>query len=383
MLQHLYPYIPEHAGYSLPSHQKFLRSIQITLSKHKRYSERSMGYESPGISKLKQILNSVDYTWMRSKSLTDIYLNYLRHEKTSLDTIYSAVSTGQNFTRLFTSGRAAEYLIPVDDYNTLTRLPLDSGWLYWQFLKPLQIHWIDTLELTYSVLNSKIQFYKTPPTYAVYSLDPIALILKYHLWRTEGITYESRPEDTLTPQYFLHRHVVVPLLSTLTNCWLLNAMNTALSHQLDDEIVTNMMSNSIINTQYTYDGIMLAEGMKSLVSTLAGIKKNTHPRYLLNSPLFLYRGTLRDQVYSYLQDTPVARLIQYEYLTIMRDIDLYILIINLFALNKSLPIYRTMMLEQKRQWKRTLNRKPWDKCRNRNISATIELKYLQMMQLWE
>lgn len=382
MLSYLSRFITPHAGYKLPEYTLFIQNILIYLNKHVHRTELSMGYESPGISKIRQILNAVDYKWIQNRSHLDIYLNYLRYEKDVLDMIFSQVNTGQDFHGLYVSGTTtSEYLIPVDDVDTFNRLPINESWIYWKYISPLKLHWTDTLELTFNVINSRIQYHKQQPVYNVYTLDTLALILKYIQWNREGKNEEIKPEDALTQQLFIHKYIIAPLLYDLTDCWLLQAIAMTIQNQFNttNDVVSNQFLNAIDDSQYAYMGIRLSDGFRILFREMQNIIHNTHPKVLLNSPLFLNKRSLYKKYLYYQYMTPIATLSSYEYLTIMRDIDLYDLILSIYKLSPNLPVTKSMMIEQKRQWNRILNRKPWNKCRNTTVSQIIQSKFLMLI----
>lgn len=382
MLEYLKRFVDRHSGYRLSGYSLFVDNILMYLNKHVKRTELSVGYENPGVSKLRHVLNMVDYSWMGSRSLTDIYLNYLRHDKDSMDSVYSQVMTGQHFTGMFINNKdTSEYLIPVDDFNTIHRLPMDDSWIYWKFMYPLRLHWVDTLELSFNVINSRVQYSRFPPSYAVFTLDPIMLVLKYIMWCREGKQDEFRPEDTLTQQLYIHKYVIAPLLYDLTDSWLLQCVNMTMHNQFSPgrETTSTQFLKAIDDTQYTYFGVRFSDGFRTLANEVTDIIKNVHPRVLANSPLFLNKRSIYQKIYQYQELSPIAQLGHYEYLRIMRDIDLYKLTLDLYALNPDLPVSKSMMIEQRRQWKRIANRKPWQKCRNVNVAKIIEAKFFKMV----
>ncbi len=382
MLSYLERFVDPHAGYKLPGYNLFIQNILIYLNRHIHRTELSTGYEGPGISKIRQILNTVDYKWIGDRSLTDVYLNYLRHEKDVLDMVFSQVNTGQHFHGLYVNGKeTSEYLIPVDDRDTLTRLPLDENWIYWKMIHPLKLHWTDTLELSFNVINSRIRYSKQHPTYNVYTLDSLALVFKYIQWTREGKDEEIRPDDALTQQLFIHKYVIAPLLYDLTDCWLLQAIDMTIQNQFDPkrETTSTQFLRAIDDSQYTYMGVRLSDGFRTLANEIEDIVANTHPRVLMNSPLFLNKKSLYKKYNYYQNVTPVTDLAAYEYLTIMRDIDLYNLILSIYSLAPHLPVSKSMMIEQKRQWNRILNRKPWNKCRNITVARIVQTKFLRLV----
>ena len=382
MLNHLTRFLDTHAGYKLPGYNLFINNILIYLNRHVRRTELSTGYENPGVSKLRHVLNMIDYKWVGSRSLVDVYMNYLRHEKDLIDGVFSQVATGQHFKGLYVnSHETSEYLIPVDDSNTLSRLPMEDNWIYWRIVRPLSLHWTDTLELSFNVINSRIRYSKEPPTYNVYTLDSIALILKYIQWNRDGISEEFRPEDTLNQQLYIHKHVIAPLLYDLTDCWLLKCIDMTIQNQFNPnrETTSTLFLRAIDDSQYTYMGMRLTDGFRTLANEIQDVVKNVHPRVLMNSPLFLNRKSLYRKYSTYHHDKPIATLGHYEYLNIMRDIDLYKLILSVYALNPALPVTKSMMIEQRRQWNRILNRKPWNKCRNSTVAKMVQMKFLTMV----
>ena len=169
---------------ALPPYQTYLKAQKtFVLDRYRRFLG-AQGHESPGIKLLRYILQFVDMDYLRQqKNNYDRYRYHLRFIRKDLYSIFDRVQRGGSFHELFFKsqvGSTAEYLLPVEDLNSIVNLPLDTeSWDVWKTVKPLRLWAYDSDEFTINIINDRVHFVDLAPSYAIELLDVIALVFKY------------------------------------------------------------------------------------------------------------------------------------------------------------------------------------------------------------
>lgn len=169
------------------------------------------GRESRAIQLLRFLLAQVDIDALIAIP-TDIdrFLRVVAFQKESIARIIDSVQNGvvRHNTFIVSSKKCAEHVIPVSCSDYLTDLPHGKGWTEWQKVRPVRLMSVDTVEMSFQLQGDALKYSQSPPTIAVVTIDPVALILQYVCFRSE---YPQEKDRTTTVTY-LHRHVVVPAL---------------------------------------------------------------------------------------------------------------------------------------------------------------------------
>lgn len=382
MLEYIDPFMPIVPGRAMNRYQQYLTNIRHFFTKHYARFRMGYGHEHLGIALMRQILNNVDYTWLQ-KNNNDItgYLNHLRFIKNDLDNVFNPVSTGRSFKHHFFSKRlndVAEYLCPIEDTNCLQYLPFGEPWEKWKSLRPVRIWYHDGPEFTLNILNDRVNYQKQAPNYAVILIDVVALAMKYYKWKYEnGQDEETRDAIDLTQQFFLHKYVICPLMYDLVDIWLLQQIKD-ITGVMDMGVVSLTDYNDVMaESQYGQVGIRYQDGMLALFNEMQAIERGALlPNAFLNSHL-LFTSSIAGRVKLAVDRWTVPSLRQYEYMDILKDMDLLRICLSIHTLNSKLPNFKNIVREMRIQYKRMHIRKPWSKCGNRHIASIVEDKVLE------
>lgn len=149
---------------------------------------KSEGYESHAVRLLRYIINNADFDLLeRQGNNFDRYMYHLRFIKASLDNIFDRISRGRGYRNIFfkSERKTEEFILPVEDLNTLVHLPLDTeDWETWKKVRPVRLWDHNSDEFTVNLLNDRFTFTRgLEPTNAIILIDVVALILKYFIWK--------------------------------------------------------------------------------------------------------------------------------------------------------------------------------------------------------
>ena len=181
---------------TLSLYQRFLKAQGIYIKeKYGRFFSQ-LGYDSSAIALLKYILNFGETDFLeRQPNNIARYLYHVRYIYNDLINIFRRAIDGKAYKNLFfytEKKRTLEYLLPVDDVNALTTLPMMSeNWQDWRKVVPLRLWTQNSYEFTTKLLHSRIEFKISPPNYAILLLDPVALILKYYVWSHDPVEQQK------------------------------------------------------------------------------------------------------------------------------------------------------------------------------------------------
>lgn len=372
-------------GRMFPRYRTYIDTLHNFFIRHYDRFRLQYGHENKAVAMLRQVMNNADYDWMmKTNDDIDIYQHHLRYIKTDLDNVFSRVATGRDFKNHFISkrlGECNEFIVPVEDVSSFSRLPFGAKWDKWQHVSPVKIWYHDSPEFTLNIMHDRVNFTEAAPTYCVILVDTLALCMKYYKWKRYGLNEEFRDKDTLTGQFFIHKHVICPMLYDLVDIWLLRQIVDMIDHSYDSEYVNRSYNDVVTNSQYGQVGLRYSDGMKSLSVELNNIKENRlYPNVFLNSPLLL-NSSITDRCNESLYKWSLSGLRQFEYLDIMKDLELLKAVVGIHALNPQLNTYKRLMIEAKRQYFRLLNRRPWNRCMNSDLANTIEDKVLDYGRL--
>ncbi len=323
-------------------HLAHLTKYNDTLTRHRlAISDRhgdSKGYETLGVSMLKFILNIADVSRItKYESDYDRYdliqyeaENYGRH----LD-----VTSGSNVRKnkfIYSNGSCQELFIPVTSIDTIGSLPFDKGWEAWKSVRAVRLIDIDSNELTFQTYNDYIKYRSEIPRYAIFSIDPLALVMQYARYLSDV----PEQDRSIIPVY-LHQYVLNHgVLRDMQNLWLrdryLDAFRTGYSQSIKDTGVSNKGIYGYIGTEYNH-------GMNDLNGIIDRVKNgNLKVRDVLESlPL---SGSNARSHFHYLRsstDLPITG-VQYDWVEFLRDMKWLMLVYHITILNQSSPEYTKM-----------------------------------------
>ncbi len=361
----------------LPAYSNFLRSQSryVRLMTHR--FRMAPAHESRGLKLLRHILSLPDYDYLLSKNDNyDRYLDHLQYVRNDLIYVFDKTRRGSYYRRFFfkEGGPLAtnEYLVPIEDMNTMSVLPFHSNkWDEWKDVHPVRLWFCDTDEYSIELLTDQIAYRALPPESAIILIDVIGLILKYFIWINKQMKHETEQRAYDTPQqYFLHKYVFDQFHQDLTDCWLLRQLDNVLS--LEDDLDSYEFEKFRMSSTGQYGRISLnfSGAMKELTKEVSNIKNSQSPSSLMGSQL-LIDGSLYRRAELSMTSLSAPRYRQYEYIRYMMNRDLFSIIKKLYNLRKT-PTRDSMNRAIAREYKRMIARRPWNICTDINLKYWLE-----------
>ena len=360
---------------ALPPYQIFLRDQKTYVLNRYRRMLGAQGHESPGIKLLRYILQFVDINYLDTQSNNyDRYNYHLRFIRRDLMNTFDRVQRGHAYRQLFIRNEnfvTEEYLLPVEDVNTITNLPLWSDrWEDWKVVKPLRLWAHDSKEYTINIMNDSVHFYDIPPNYCVELLDVIALVFKYYIWLKQQRKNEVATElaELAPQQLFLHKYVFCDWCWDLTDAWLMNIFADILNMEEAEFDYRSLCSDD----QWGWIAMTSKNAFRYLQRLfIEATSRNMRPEVVFDSKI-LMQGSIYDRVNAINTTLELPMLMQYDWLRWLRDKSLYKFFCGIWRLRSDLPTTKSHFINWRRDFKRTLNHRPWNFCNNVMIKNNIE-----------
>lgn len=378
MIDMITPFVRDMEARALPPYQNFLKSQKAFIIERSRRIHESEGHESPGIRLLRYILQFVDHEYLNSQANNyDRYLYHLRYIRRDIMNIFDRVSRGRGYTRLFFAKSdflTEEFLIPIEDVNTITNLPLHTeDWNEWKKVRPLRLWAHDSNEFTINTLNDRVTFKSIPPSYAIELLDVVALTFKYYIWNKYQKDKEPQEElvKHIPTQLFLHKYVMDGITWDLANIWLLSSLSRIAYTEERTDMNQFDASFMQVDSQYGRIAINAQRGFESIWDLLYDTKRNLRPEAFFSSKI-LYGGSINDRIELTDRTLTLPGGRNYEYLRWMRDKDLVAFFLGVWKRRKDMPAAKTLFVNFERDYQRMLKRRPWNACQNTMLKNTLE-----------
>lgn len=300
----------------LPHLNNYIDTLNVRRGMVAERFLNAFGNESKFIALLRKILADADISrLMKEASDLDVYMNVLQYTKKDLDAIYDPNATGISHTRLLVArnqNNTQEILVPVSSVDPLTDLPMNQGWSEWQKYKPVRIVDHDSQELSLNLYQDQIIFKQDYPTRIVITIDVVALVLQY-------INFVK--QDTLgTYQVeYLHKNVIVHLLSDLQNIWLGNTYHKLVTTQ-DLDSLNHIDINQIMQDHwYGYVGVEFPTAVKEIVSYIQNVKDGSVKPDVFIKSLRMSNSCVVTYLQVLLETTYIDTLRQYDWMEYLRD----------------------------------------------------------------
>ena len=361
MLEFLEGFIEHSSPRLIPAWNQYVQNIETFKQPLLKRFLLANDYETSGVALIRYIFSCVDWNYMHHCSNDyQRYLYHLRYVRDDLENTFDHTTTGFKFFNLFTSkhlGKVQEFIIPVEDSTSITNLPFDKGWDEWVKIRPVRYLTHDSPELTLNVEQDKVRFYRTPPTYAIISIDVIALVLKYWKYLTDA------PVD---PEYvgkdqrrFIHKYVLFGFLDDLIDVFLIQHIKRISEVQDEDELNHfNVRSSS--TQMYGYVGARYNEASRVLYREFQKVKSGTtRANMIFSSPLLGHKKSIVDRVNMIVNNLDVPRLRQYQFYRYLRDKDLFNMMMNIFKFRYMDPQYLRLQRVIKPKILRMIRNKIW------------------------
>ncbi len=179
---------------------------------------------------------------MLKKDMLDVYLNELVFMVPSVSGTFDNTQTGIVIPgNLFIQGDVEEILIPTSGLIGTAATVLDS-WDVWKNIKPVKLVACDSRELMTKWLDVAV-YTKDKPSYAVFTIDTAALLIKYLVYlRTFEIGLSNPNIST-----FIRQHIIYDLYDDFIEVW----THKLLLDVSNDTVPAEVGTSSIINqSQY-------------------------------------------------------------------------------------------------------------------------------------
>lgn len=378
MINMLIPYLRDDAPKALPPYQTFLKQQAIFIRGRFSRLYNAQGFESNAVRLLRYIINFADIDLLeRQANNFDRYMHHLRYIKSQLDDIFDRIARGRGYRNIFikSGGKTEEFILPIEDINTLVNLPLDSEeWEIWRKIRPVRLWDHDSEEFTVNVINDQLHFTRGfEPTSAIILIDVVALILKYFVWLKKERINEPREElaTNIPQQLFLHKYVMCDLIWDNANIWLLNQLNKALT--IDSSMASGLFSsnNLCVDQQWGWINAESSRAFSYVTHIIQDTSRNFRPEAFLNSKI-LFGGNITDRSKFTDKCMSIPLYQHYDYLRFLRDRKLFNIIINSFKLRPNLPTTKSMLINVRRDLTRLLNQRPWHVCNSSSLKHDIE-----------
>lgn len=367
---------------ALPPYQTFLNQEKKYLDKKYMTIREAQGHESYGMRQLRYMLNFVDMNFL----LGDInnYDRYLAHLRFSYDGLIFGLDQSQTGKPLYgtyigtpNNNLTKEYIFPVCDVDTITRLPLEyEDWVHWRHIKPLRLWSHNSYELTTQLTNTAILFTEDYPSYAVFTIDPMALILKYVMWRKYQQANEIASDlaEHAPDQFFLHKYVFAPLIYDLGDIWLLKQLTRVLQIEHRDELLSFNVNQLQVNPQYGYIAGNCRQGFEYMWSSLVVPgSKTIRPETILSSRL-LFSGSINDRMFYTENQLTLPMILRWDWCRVLRDYDTVMLFLLIWSMRKDLPTASRIITRMKLDIDNMYREQISSYCNNLELRLDIEQK---------
>lgn len=379
MINFLMPFVKDMNAQALVPYQTFLKDQEQFIRYKKNQFDISAGHESYGIRLMRYIFSQVDWTYMKNQvSNLDRYMYHIRFIKRNLYNTFDRAARGRGYYNIFfcktPAGVTEEFIMPVEDTNSITNLPLTSDkWIDWQDVRPLRIWAHNSNEFTVNILKDQVQFRSLPPTYAVVLIDVVALTIKYYTWYQK----QRMKEDALelayyTPEaFFLHKYVMTSTVWDLADIWLINQLRNLLDIENYDDL--KKFDNYSLQTETQYGRVALTSrrGFEYLYNRIKETSGNLRPEALMSSPV-TYSGSIFDRIRFVDSQLNLPLGKQYEYLHWLRDKDLLFLFLKIWQNRTNIPTYGNIYKHLRHEFRYVLNHRPWNSCNNILLKNAVQ-----------
>ena len=377
MIGTILPYLQTSESRAVRLYTQFKEEQMRIVYRQYRRIFKSLGHESYGVRLLRYILQFVDHKYLDSRANNyQRYTDHLRLIRRDLMNIFDRVRYGRGYYNFFFEKNdyaTEEFILPVEDVNTIVNLPLDSDrWSDWRHVHPVRIWSHDSDELSMNLLNGRVHFSTLPPTRAVILLDVIGLVFKYYIWNK----YERMNEpaknlaDEVPQQLFLNKYVICDLHWDLLDVWLIRNLRRVMQCESREEVEEQFSSQELqMDSVYGRIGVSSRKGYVDLWKTMT--VSTVIPAVILNS-LLLSRGSPYHRLNELENKLMMPRNSAYNYLKWIRDKDTLEWIVALFNRRPTLPATVSLKRKLSAKMDRLIRERPWNICSNVMLKSSIE-----------
>lgn len=375
MLNDLLNHLPEAPPRSILKYRNYISKMQIyTDTKVEQYLHGNNSSYPHGMRLLDLLCHMIDIPYM-TRFTDDIerYMFYVTDLRDALIERYDTTHTGSIFRRYYIAGsHTKEFMVSNADINTLKYLPFNKGWDVWKDVPVMKVWWHDSGEFSLNLNGSRIRFYENVPSNCVVLMDPIALVFKWY--KFQMVKDQLYPEITMPNLFFYKNFIYNTFHHDLTDIWLLKQIQWLIGIDSKELIDTRNYNDIEVESQYGKITTTYGDGMHALYKEFELVKNNNiKAPNIVNSKLLLNKS-IRDLVIESQTRWYTDQSKSYLFLTILKEIDLFELVFDIFNLNPKSTNFKTFLVEFKRTIKRLKNTRPWTVCKHHDLREYIELR---------
>lgn len=292
------------------------------------------GTETPGVRMLKHILGLVDIAYLKQlKNDYDRYTFYFKYIGKDLGDIIDANGSVSMRKEMFIHKHlftAAEFIIPVSSEDHLKALPMMEDWEAWKDVRALRLVDHDSEEYTINTIQSNVRFRAIQPSYAVITIDPIILAFKYFKYR---VAHEGDDADLITPQRFIHKHILNTLMMDLQDIWLRDQIINAFYVDKLSDLRTQTPANTTYDNMYGYVGLQYRSAMGDIWRVVQELKSGRIKPNMFFDSVSLSTGSIKSHLITLLEENYIPPLRQFAWETYLRDMKWVELILLVYSAN--------------------------------------------------
>lgn len=239
MLNKIYPFLLQrNKKYLYEWNKAIIDSKSVLNYNMKRYEE--LDFNLNEITKrLKSCVFAIDLkTINQFSSVIEIYLSYIEPMRFKIEAFWNSVFPITNKGPWLNNFNTCEVLIPVQSVDPLDNLPQDFSWENsWENIKPININYFDSIELSYNIIN-KLNFTLFQPSVFIFTVDINKFILKY-LSYTKFVKDKEDLEKYV--DNYVYKYLYLPLINDILNIWIFNIVDNCMRCEegLEEDILIN------------------------------------------------------------------------------------------------------------------------------------------------
>lgn len=204
---------------NIPNWENAMRDVRARLEIRREKYEMAETRSTRGIRLLRYILLNTEWVYFSNpSSYIDLYFDVVLPTAESFKIAFDHTKSGRISSELFLDGlgvKIPEVPIATSRSKPLFDLPLEKGWDAWKDIVPMRLQWFDSLYLNVDLQQTILQFKHDTPNYAIITLDPAVLILKY-------AKFSAEQEGDL--RHFLKEYVLNSTLEDSFIIWVMNVL---------------------------------------------------------------------------------------------------------------------------------------------------------------
>lgn len=284
-----------------------------------RHSRVTLQY-TDGFLKLRRILREADLDFLVKQDNFYIYSTQINRIVNEQSNLFDLARSGRAYTNLFvhsTSRLTNEYLVSLDDNDSLKYLPMVDDYSAWKNIRPLKLWWHDSEEYNLNFMTGYFTFLNEEPRSVLWLLDMPALILKAVNW------YRKQPNKDVLIDFFIRDEILIPVLKDLIDLWYIKihllTMNIVLGKYPKEQIDTLYVRSQ---SQWGSMGSRFKEICNVLIDYYTKVSTSElHPRAALSCKFFNNKTTsIRDIIFDIPIKYDISHQPMYEYLRLIRDL---------------------------------------------------------------